>query len=67
MKEIIKLAIKNYITALVVLMLFVSTVAIIHTGIVLLVLWYAFLIFIVGEVIVFVLNKIIKYITNNKK
>lgn len=62
MKEIIKQAIIEYILTLIMVLSFISAVAIIQANVVFEILWYTFLIFSIGEVSWFVLTRLIKYI-----
>ena len=66
MKEIIKLAIKRYMIALASILISISIVATIHANAIFDVLKYAFLVFIISEVFIFVINKISKFKFNNK-
>ena len=62
MKEIIKEAIKDYIMALGTLLILISCAAIIHTNAVLPILGYTFLLFVLGEICMFILNKFIEFL-----
>ena len=62
MKKIIKTAIKDYLMALGTLLILISCAAIILANAVLPILGYTFLLFVLGEVCVFVLNKFIEFL-----
>lgn len=66
MKDIIKTAIVGYVRSLIILLVCVSTMAIIQAKCVLNILGYALFIFVATEVIYYIITKSIKFIVKAK-
>ena len=61
-KDILKLAIKNYLLYLIICICFISIISFIKTGVIFTLLFYSFIIWIISEIIYFILHKLIKFI-----